>query len=269
MIDPAGVEAAVQSPARRAMIGADMDDSPTLMPHVLALDDDPSIRQLVGSYLGENDLRVTTVASGRELDAAMARETFDLVILDLKLQGEDGLQIARRLREASSAVAILMLTGRAEEADRVMGLELGADDYLTKPFSPRELLARVRALLRRARAQATVADALARVRAYRFADWELNVGLRRLRAADGRMVELTNGEFSLLAAFVSAPRRVLTREQLLDLSRLHNAEVYDRTIDVQILRLRRKIEPDPTHPRYIRTERGAGYLFDAAVEVVR
>jgi two-component system OmpR family response regulator len=240
----------------------------TLTPHVLALDDDPSVRQLVHDYLVENELRVTAVASGAELDRVMARETIDLVVLDLRLQGEDGLQIARRLRE-SSAIPILMLTGRAEEADRVMGLELGADDYLTKPFSPRELLARIRALLRRARAQATVADAIAKVRAYRFGGWELNIGLRRLRTSEGRIVELTNGEFSLLAAFVSAPQRVLSRDQLLDLSRLHNAEVYDRSIDVQILRLRRKIEVDPAQPQFIKTERGAGYLFAASVELIQ
>ncbi|HOM12580.1 MAG TPA: response regulator [Rubrivivax sp.] len=240
----------------------------TLTPHVLVLDDDPAIRQLVCDYLADNELRATAVASGKEFDAVMARETIDLAVLDVRLPGEDGLQIARRLRE-SSALPILMLTGRADEADRVMGLELGADDYLTKPFSPRELLARIRALLRRARAQASVADTIARVRAYRFGHWELNVGLRKLKAADGRAVDLTNGEFSLLAAFVSAPQRVLTRDQLLELSRLHNAEVYDRSIDVQILRLRRKIEADPAQPTFIKTERGAGYLFDAAVEAVR
>jgi two-component system, OmpR family, response regulator len=242
--------------------------SPILAPHVLVLDDDPSIRQLVGDYLVENELRASAVASGKEFDDVMSRETIDLVVLDLRLPGESGLQIAQRLRETST-VPILMLTGRAEEADRVMGLELGADDYLTKPFSPRELLARIRALLRRARTQASVADAIARVRAYRFGSWELNIGLRKLKSSDGRAVELTNGEFSLLAAFVSSPQRVLSRDQLLDLSRLHNAEVYDRSIDVQILRLRRKIEPDPSHPSFIKTERGAGYLFDAIVEPVR
>jgi two-component system OmpR family response regulator len=240
---------------------------PNLAPHVLALDDDPSVRQLVRDYLIENELRVTAVATGAEFMAVMSSETIDLVVLDLRLQGEDGMQIARRLRETST-VPILMLTGRADEADRVMGLELGADDYLTKPFSPRELLARIRALLRRARAQATVADAIARVRAYRFGGWELNIGLRRLKSGEGRSVELTNGEFSLLAAFVSAPQRVLSRDQLLDLSRLHNAEVYDRSIDVQILRLRRKIEADPAQPQFIKTERGAGYFFDATVEIV-
>jgi len=240
----------------------------TLSAHILALDDDPAVRQLVSEYLGENELRVTAVATGRELAETMARETIDLVVLDLRLPGEDGLEIARRLRE-QSAIPILMLTGRAEEADRVMGLELGADDYLTKPFSPRELLARIRALLRRARAQATVADAIAKVRAYRFGAWELNIGLRKLKNAAGESVELTKGEFSLLTAFLSAPQRILTRDQLLDMSRLHNAEVYDRSIDIQILRLRRKIEPDPARPQFIRTERGSGYVFAQPVEVVR
>jgi two-component system OmpR family response regulator len=239
-----------------------------LQPHVLVLDDDPAIRDLVSQYLIENELRVTAISSGRELTDMMAREAVDLIVLDLRLPGEDGMQIARRLRDSSS-IPILMLTGKADEADRVMGLELGADDYLTKPFSLRELLARVRALLRRAKAQASVADAIAKVRAYRFGTWELNVGLRRLKSASGASVELTNGEFSLLTAFLSAPQRVLTRDQLLELSRLHNAEVYDRSIDVQILRLRRKIEPDPAHPQYIRTERGAGYVFDATVQAMR
>jgi len=247
---------------------ASMHTAFPLAPHVLAVDDDPAIRQLVSDYLTGNELRVTTVASGAELTAVMERDTIDLVLLDLRLQGEDGMQIARRLRE-SSAIPILMLTGRADEADRVMGLELGADDYLTKPFSPRELLARIRALLRRAKTQASVADEIAKVRAYRFGNWELNLGLRKLKGPDGRSVGLTNGEFSLLAAFLSAPQRILTRDQLLDLSRLHNAEVYDRSIDVQILRLRRKIEVDSSDPQYIRTERGVGYVFVTPVEVVR
>jgi len=243
-------------------------ENTSIQPHVLALDDDASIRQIVTEYLSENELRVTAVASGKELLAVMAKETIDLVVLDLRLHGEDGMQIARRLREQSS-IPILMLTGRADEADRVMGLELGADDYLTKPFSPRELLARIRALLRRANAQASVADEIAKVRAFRFGNWELNVGLRKLKSPEGKGVELTNGEFSLLTAFLSSPQRVLTRDQLLDLSRLHNAEVYDRSIDVQILRLRRKIEIDPAHPKFIITERGAGYVFASDVTPVR
>ena len=245
-----------------------IDSAFPLPPHVLVLDDDPAIRELVSEYLTQNECRVTAVGNGRQLGETMARETIDLVVLDLRLQGEDGMQIARRLRD-ESAIPILILTGRADEADRVMGLELGADDYLTKPFSPRELLARIRALLRRARAQATVADAMAKVRAYRFGSWELSIGLRKLKDPAGRTVALTNGEFSLLAAFLSAPKRILTRDQLLELSRLHNAEVYDRSIDVQILRLRRKIESDPAHPKFIVTERGAGYVFDAAVDVIR
>jgi DNA-binding response OmpR family regulator len=238
------------------------------MTHVIALDDDPAVREMVAEYLGQNEIRVTAVASGAELAAAMARDVADLVILDLRLRGEDGMNIARKLRE-QSAIPILMLTGRAEEADRVMGLELGADDYLTKPFSPRELLARIRALLRRAQAQATVADAVAKVRAYRFSGWELNVGLRKLKSPKGEAVELTNGEFRILTAFLSAPQRILSRDQLLELSRVHNAEVYDRAIDIQILRLRRKIEADPAQPKFIKTERGAGYVFSVPVDVVR
>ncbi len=236
--------------------------------HVLAVDDDPSVRQMIVDYLGDNEMRVTAVASGREIADVMARETIDLLVLDLRLPGEDGMQIARRLRE-ESGLPIIMLTGRKDEADRVMGLELGADDYLTKPFSPRELLARIRALLRRARAQETVADGLQKIRAYRFAGWELNVRLRRLTAASGDIVVLTNTEFNLLAAFLAAPSRVLSRDQLLGLSRLHNDEVYDRSIDVQVGRLRKKIQPDDTQPPLIKTERGAGYVFAAAVEVVR
>jgi len=236
--------------------------------HVLAVDDDPSVRQMIVDYLGDNEMRVTAVASGREIADVMARETIDLLVLDLRLPGEDGMQIARRLRE-DSGLPIIMLTGLKDEADRVMGLELGADDYLTKPFSPRELLARIRALLRRARAQETVADGLQKIRAYRFAGWELNVRLRRLMTASGDIVVLTNTEFNLLAAFLAAPSRVLSRDQLLGRSRLHNDEVYDRSIDVQVGRLRKKIQPDDAQPPLIKTERGAGYVFTAAVEVVR
>jgi len=236
--------------------------------HVVAVDDDEAVRELIAEYLGKNEVRVTCVATGKELAAVMGRELVDAVILDVRLGAEDGMQIARKLRE-ESAIPILMLTSRVEEADRVMGLELGADDYLTKPFSPRELLARIRALLRRARAQASVADAIATVRAYRFGGWELNVGLRKLKSPQGENVELTNGEFRILTAFLASPQRVLSRDQLLDLSRVHSAEVYDRSIDIQILRLRRKIEPDPSHPKFIVTERGAGYVFSSAVEVVR
>jgi DNA-binding response OmpR family regulator len=246
-------------------VDAHVDASPG---HVLAVDDDPSVRQMIEHYLGDNQLRVTTLASGREIAGVMARETIDLLVLDLRLPGEDGMQIARKLREDSD-IPIIMLTGRKDEADRVMGLELGADDYLTKPFSPRELLARIRALLRRARSGQTVADGLQKMRAYRFAGWELNVRLRRLAAPDGTSVPLTNSQFNLLAAFLASPQHVLSRDQLLGLSRLHNGEVYDRSIDVQIVRLRKKLEPKGSEAKLIRTERGAGYVFTATVQSVR
>ena len=244
-------------------------ESMTTTAHVLVVDDDPSVRQMITDYLGDNDIRVTALASGRDIAETMARDTIDLVVLDLRLPGEDGMEIARKLREASAGLPIIMLTGKKDEADRVMGLELGADDYLTKPFSPRELLARIRALLRRSRAQQSVADGLQKIRAYRFAGWELNVRLRRLSAPDGAHVSLTNTEFNLLVAFLAAPERVLSRDQLLGLSRLHNDEVYDRAIDTQIGRLRRKLTPPGTDVELIRTERGAGYAFTAPVEIVR
>src|SRR5438132_11019722 len=238
------------------------------LPHVLAVDDDPLVRDLIADYLKQNELRVTTVAEGRRMQAVLAEEVVDLIVLDLKLRGEDGMALARRLRDESE-IPIIILTGRNEEADRVMGLELGADDYLTKPFSPRERLARIRALLRRSRTHETVADGLARIRAYRFAGWELSVRLRRLTSPRGEPVALTNSEFNLLVAFLAAPHRVLSREQLLSLSRLHDDEVYDRSIDVPVGRMRKKIDADEIGIPLIRTERGAGYVFTAPVEVVR
>lgn len=235
--------------------------------HVLVIDDDPQVRQMVADYLGDQDVRVTALAGGRGLDDLLARESIDLLLLDLKLPGEDGIEIARRLRQQSE-LPIIVLTGRKDEADRVMALELGADDYLTKPFSLRELLARMRALLRRSRSRESIPEQLSRVRLYRFAGWELNVRLRHLRAADGALITLTNSDFNLLVAFLAAPQRVLPRERLLDLSRLHNDEVYDRTIDVQVGRLRRKLAAHGGED-LIGTERGAGYVFTSTVEAVR
>lgn len=239
----------------------------TSEPHILVIDDDPAIRELVVEYLGQNEMRVSAGGNGRELFEAMDREAIDLVLLDLKLPGEDGMQLARTLRERAT-VPVILLTGRSEEADRVMGLELGADDYVTKPFSPRELLARVRAVLRRYQVQATLPERDGSRRAFRFSGWELNLRTRRLRSPAGDTVALSNGEFSLLNALCRAPQRVLTRDQLLSLSRLHEAEVYDRTIDVQIRRLRLKIEADPAKPELIRTERGAGYQLASTVETL-
>jgi len=247
-----------------ATLPENMSPAPT---HVLIVDDDPSVRQMVVDYLGDNEIHVTALASGREIADVTAREMVDLLILDLKLPGEDGMDIARRIR-ADSNMPIIMLTGRKEEADRVMALELGADDYLTKPFSPRELLARIRSLLRRSRAHETVADGLAKIRAYRFAGWELNVRVRRLKSPQGELMTLRNAEFNLLAAFLASPLHVLTREQLLGMSHLHNDDVYDRAIDTQVGRLRKKLEAQGGG-KLIHTERGAGYVFTAPVEVVR
>ena len=236
-------------------------------PHILVVDDEADVRDLVTEYLSKNDLRVSAVASGRDMFDAFDREAIDLVVLDLRLPGEDGMQLARSLRERAS-VPIVLLTGRDEEADRVMGLELGADDYVTKPFSPRELLARLRAVLRRYQLQATLPERDHTRRAFRFAGWELNVRTRRLHSPQGASVELSNGEFSLLLALCRAPQRVLTRDQLLSMSRLHEAEVYDRTIDVQVRRLRLKLEPDAAHPTLILTERGAGYRLACDVDTL-
>jgi len=239
--------------------------SPTMEAHILVVDDDPAICDLVRDYLVQHDLEVTTVASGEEMDQALGTHLVDLVVLDLQLPGEDGFAIARRLRDKLD-LPIIMLTGRGDEADRVQGLEMGADDYVTKPFSQRELLARIHAVLRRTESK-RLARRADKVRAYRFAGWELNTGLRRLKSPDGRTVEVTNSEYALLVAFLRAPQRVLSRDALLESSRLHD-DIYDRSIDVQILRLRRKIEEKPNEPALIRTERGAGYLFDARVETV-
>jgi two-component system, OmpR family, response regulator len=235
--------------------------------HILVVDDDPSIRQMVVDYLGDNDMQVTAISSGRDIADVTARELIDLIILDLRMPGENGMDIARRIR-ADSNMPIIMLTARKEEADRVMALELGADDYLTKPFSPRELLARIRSLLRRSRAHETVADGLAKIRAYRFAGWELNVRLRRLKSPQGEIVTLRNAEFNLLAAFLASPQRVLTREQLLSMSHLHDDEVYDRAIDTQVGRLRKKLEEQGASQELIRTERGVGYVLTAPVDAV-
>jgi DNA-binding response OmpR family regulator len=234
--------------------------------HVLAVDDDPVIREAIADYLGQHDFRVTVVADGRAMQAVLAGEVVDLLVLDLKLQAEDGMALARRVRD-ESAIPIIMLTGRREEADRVMGLELGADDYLTKPFSPRELLARIRAVLRRRRPEVQHGRPEG-IRAYRFDGWELNLNTRRLKDRDGQAVPLSNGEFSLLVVFLGAPHRMLTRDQLLDMSRLHGDDVYNRSVNTQVMRLRRKLEADPSQPRYIRTERGAGYVFSVPVETV-
>ena len=236
------------------------------VPHILVVDDDSAMRQLVAEYLGHNDFRVTGAASGDELMETLRGGVVDLVLLDLRLPGEDGMTLLRQLRTASQ-IPVIILTGRTEEADRVMGLELGADDYLTKPFSPRELLARIRTVLRRMQVSHE-AQGTRVCRAYRIPGWELNLRTRRLTASDGREVTLSNGEFNLLAALLATANRVVSRDQLIELSRRYDNEVYDRAIDVQILRLRRKIEGNPAEPQIILTERGMGYRIAVAVEAV-
>ena len=231
---------------------------------ILAVDDDPSIREMVRDYFAKNDFDVVTAANGREMRLALEAGGVDLVLLDVRMPGEDGFGLARELR-SHSTLPIIMLTAQGEEVDRVLGLELGADDYLAKPFSPRELLARVRAVLRRHDlASGGGKGARETVKCYRFAGWELNTAMRRLLSPKKQKVELTNSEFTLLVALLKTPRTILSRDQLLDGTRVH-ADIFDRSIDVQILRLRRKIEEDPNEPRLIRTERGVGYFLDADV----
>jgi two-component system, OmpR family, response regulator len=231
-------------------------------PHILFVEDDPDIRALVADFLEHNGYRLSVARDGREMDRMLGVSRIDLLILDIMLPKEDGLSLCRRIR-ASSDVPIIMLTARASEVDRVVGLEIGADDYLTKPFGTHELLARIRALLRRAQSLGTPQ---ARQRSVlQFAGWKLDVGTRRLTAADGAQVPLTGGEFELLSAFCERPNRVLTRDQLLDLTRGRNPALFDRSIDIQVSRLRRKIEADPKDPLIIQTVRSGGYIFTAEV----
>jgi two-component system OmpR family response regulator len=235
-----------------------MDQSP----HILFVEDDPDIRSLVADFLEQNGYRLSVAKDGREMDRLLSVSRIDLLILDIMLPKEDGLSLCRRVR-AASHVPIIMLTARASEVDRVVGLEIGADDYLTKPFGTHELLARIRALLRRAQTVARTPQA--RHSVLTFAGWKLDVGTRRLTSAEGAQVPLTGGEFELLAAFCERPNRVLTRDQLLDLTRGRSPALFDRSIDIQVSRLRRKIEADPKAPLLIQTVRSGGYIFTPEV----
>jgi DNA-binding response OmpR family regulator len=232
--------------------------------HILVVDDQQEICDLVREYLAEEGFRVSTANDGAGLREEMLRSRIDLVILDLMLGGEDGLQLARELRDQSE-IGIIMLTGRSETVDRIIGLEMGADDYLPKPFHLRELLARVRSVLRRAASRAAERGNGQRSRV-RFADWTLELASRELLSPGGEEVRLTTGEFELLAAFVNHANEVLSRDRLLDLSRHREAGPFDRTIDVQVGRLRRKLEDDPKNPAMIKTVRGGGYMFTPAIE---
>jgi two-component system, OmpR family, response regulator len=239
-----------------------------MVKHVIVVDDDAAMRDVVGSYLESHNFRVRLAADGRAMKRALASQPIDLVILDLKLAEEDGLELMRDITSQAD-VPVIVLTGhRREETDRVVGLELGADDYIVKPFGLRELLARVRAVLRRTEAQQRRAREQDKRIRYRFAGWELNLRTRQLISPAGITTALSAGEFNLLSALLRSPQQVLSREQLLTASRVHDEEVLDRSVDIQILRLRRKIEANPSEPQLIRTERGVGYMLATPVEVL-
>lgn len=233
---------------------------------ILVVDDDHSLRSLLMGYLGSHGLRCDAAATAREAIAAVDSNPYSLVLLDLGLPDGDGIQLAQKWR-AEKSLSIICLTGRTEEADLVMGLELGADDYITKPFSLREVLARMRAVMRRAELAAAPLVRGKQPREYRFSGWKLNLNTRRLSAPDGHHVALTNAEFNLLVVFLNKPGRIVSRQHLLESSRAFD-DIYDRAIDVQILRLRRKLEADPKHPTLLCTERGVGYFLDSEVETL-
>jgi DNA-binding response OmpR family regulator len=232
---------------------------------VLVIDDDPSMRHMLVNYLEQHDMRVVSASQRQDVIHQFATGEPSVVILDLRLGQEDGLDLLREIRSRSDVPVIITTGHRRDEIDRVVGLELGADDYVTKPFGVRELLARIRAVLRRRETGRIAAQREAEQGRYRFGNWQLDRRARRLMNAHGDPVTLTKGEYGLLVAFLDAPQRPLTREHLLQATRVHE-DVYDRSIDVQILRLRRKLEPDPSAPRIIQTERGVGYVFTLPVE---
>jgi len=236
-------------------------------PHLLVVDDDREIRGLVSQFLTKHGFRVTQARDGKEATRALEASRVDLVVLDLMMPGEDGLSICRRLRSdpTTETLPIIMLTAMGEETDRVVGLEMGADDYLAKPFGPRELLARIKAVLRRS-AGGPQAPGAPKGASLSFEGWTLDTAKRELRSPDGALVQLSAGEYDLLIAFVEHPQRVLNRDQLLDLARGRSAAPFDRSIDVQVSRLRRKIEPDPANPTMIKTVRGGGYMFTPAIQ---
>jgi two-component system OmpR family response regulator len=232
---------------------------------LLIVEDETSIREPLARYLETSGYRVKEARNAAEARSMLAAHTFDLVIADIMMPGEDGLSLCRHVRE-SSTTPVILLTARSEEVDRILGLEIGADDYVVKPFSPRELLARIKAVMRRAQSLPP-RQAPPETARFSFGGWILKTGERELVDADGMVVPLSSGEFSLLLALVERPRVVLSRDQLLDLTQGREAHMFDRSIDNQISRLRRKIEEDPRNPRFIKTVWGGGYSF--AVEVRR
>jgi two-component system, OmpR family, response regulator len=236
--------------------------------HVLVVDDEPRIRTMLRRYLSGEGLKVSDAGDGAAMRAILEREAIDLVLLDLMMPGEDGLSLARYIRQHSD-IPVIMLTGKGDLIDRVVGLEAGADDYITKPFELREVLARIRTVMRRAAPRPTTgASAAAAIpgEAHVFEGWRLDLVRRELQRAGGEPVALTAGEFELLRVFASHPNRVLSREQLIDMVKGRGWVAYDRAVDTQVGRLRKKIEADPAEPTLIKTVRGGGYIFAAAVK---
>jgi two-component system OmpR family response regulator len=238
--------------------------APALPPHILLVEDDIEISRLLATALAESGFTASAASSAVEMDRLLARGGVDLVVLDVMLPGEDGFNICRRLR-ASSSIPIIMLTALGESVDRIVGLEIGADDYVTKPFNSRELVARIRALLRRTNSASQTA--FNRLRVLRFAGWRLDPAARQLSDPEGVQVTLTSAEFDLLLAFCTRPGRVLSREELLDLTHGGAAGPIERSIDVHVSRIRQKIEPDPREPTLIKTVRLGGYVFTPLVEL--
>jgi two-component system OmpR family response regulator len=243
--------------------------TPKTSDHILIVDDDREIRELLTTYLVKNGLRVVAVPTGRHMRAALEESgPFDLIILDLMLPGEDGLTLCRDLRTGKyKATPILMLTARSEEADRILGLEMGADDYLAKPFSARELLARLRAVMRRTRMLPPNMGAVEPSQKLSFGEWQVDTVARHLIDDSGVMVALSGAEYRLLRVFLDHPQKVLSRDQLLSLTQGREAELFERSIDLLVSRLRQRLRDDAREPRYIKTLRSEGYVFSATVEV--
>ena len=236
--------------------------------HILIVDDDREIRELLASYLEKNGMRASVAANGRQMRTMLEQSAYDLIVLDLMMPGEDGLTLCRELRAGKwRATPIVMLTARSEETDRIIGLEMGADDYLAKPFAVRELFARIRSVLRRARMLPPNLQVEEPGQFITFGDWKLNTTARHLLDAQGTMVALSGAEYRLLRVFLDHPQRVLTRDQLLNLTQGRDADQFDRSIDLLVSRLRQRLLDDAREPRYIKTLRSEGYVFSSSVNM--
>ncbi len=245
--------------------GGEQDINAIMNPfHILIVDDDAEIRDLLGDYLRKNGYCATAVAEGKAMWAVLDKSPADLIVLDVMLPGDDGLVLCRNLR-ARSEVPVIMLTARGEDMDRIVGLEMGADDYLPKPFNPRELLARIKGVLRRAKNR-PAPEGIGDARYIRFASWRLDTAARDLMAPEGLVVPLSGAEYRLLMVFLTHPNRVLNRDQLMDLCQGREADPFDRSIDVQVSRLRHRLREDPKEAQIIKTVRGKGYVLSAKVE---